>query len=154
MRWMKWRAISARPYCTTAVLASDHPCAGIRMGIRLLNPTDRAQLAQAVRAFTPYVPRNPSGFNTHSVAGRAAALAERVYSPLESLGRVGYVEPIVMRRAGGVVRLEMEVFLTSAARLAWAKEMGCRWDASVCAVAARGGHLEVLKWARAQGCPW
>jgi hypothetical protein len=25
---------------------------------------------------------------------------------------------------------------------------------STCAAIARGGHLEMLKWAREQGCPW
>jgi hypothetical protein len=24
----------------------------------------------------------------------------------------------------------------------------------LCSTAARGGHLEVLQWARANGCPW
>ena len=28
------------------------------------------------------------------------------------------------------------------------------WDGWTCSKAARGGHLEVLKWARANGCPW
>jgi hypothetical protein len=28
------------------------------------------------------------------------------------------------------------------------------WDAWTCAYAAKGGHLEVLKWARENGCPW
>ena len=30
----------------------------------------------------------------------------------------------------------------------------CPWDSRVCNEAARGGHLEVLRWARSQGCPW
>ena len=30
---------------------------------------------------------------------------------------------------------------------------GCPWDELVCAEAAKGGHLEVLKWPRAEGCP-
>ena len=28
------------------------------------------------------------------------------------------------------------------------------WDEKTCADAAEGGHLEVLQWARANGCPW
>ncbi|CAN0596974.1 unnamed protein product, partial [Ectocarpus sp. 12 AP-2014] len=28
------------------------------------------------------------------------------------------------------------------------------WDKTVCAEAARAGHLEVLKWAREAGCEW
>ena len=30
---------------------------------------------------------------------------------------------------------------------------GCPWDELVCAEAAKGGHLEVLKWLRAEGAP-
>ena len=36
----------------------------------------------------------------------------------------------------------------------WARLNGCPWDASACGYAAKGGHLEVLKWARLNGCPW
>ena len=38
--------------------------------------------------------------------------------------------------------------------LKWARENGCPWDVGTCACAAEGGHLEVLKWARENGCPW
>jgi hypothetical protein len=31
---------------------------------------------------------------------------------------------------------------------------GCPWDAYTCAVAALGGHFEMLHWAHANGCPW
>ena len=30
---------------------------------------------------------------------------------------------------------------------------GCPWDARTCAFARERGHLEVLIWAREQGCP-
>ena len=45
--------------------------------------------------------------------------------------------------------------------LRWAREQGCPWDESIddfdfdfdcCALAARGGHLEVLMWLREHGC--
>ena len=36
--------------------------------------------------------------------------------------------------------------------LQWARANGCEWDANVCAQAAEGGHLEVLKWAHLNGC--
>ena len=29
-----------------------------------------------------------------------------------------------------------------------------QWDWRTCAFAAGGGHLEVLKWLHANGCPW
>ena len=38
--------------------------------------------------------------------------------------------------------------------LKWARENGCPWDSNTCANAALNGHLEVLKWARENGCPW
>ena len=38
--------------------------------------------------------------------------------------------------------------------LQWARENGCPWDFRTCEAAARGGHLEVLQWAREHGCPW
>ena len=38
--------------------------------------------------------------------------------------------------------------------LNYARANGCPWDEGTCAAAARGGHLEVLQWARANGCPW
>jgi hypothetical protein len=39
--------------------------------------------------------------------------------------------------------------------LQWAHANGCpAWDQSTCRVAAMGGHLEVLQWAQANGCPW
>ena len=37
--------------------------------------------------------------------------------------------------------------------LKWARENGCGWDGWTCANAAEGGHLEVLKWAVENGCP-
>jgi hypothetical protein len=38
--------------------------------------------------------------------------------------------------------------------LKYARSNGCPWDEGTCAAAARGGHLDVLRWARANGCPW
>ena len=38
--------------------------------------------------------------------------------------------------------------------LRWAREHGCDWDEETCAEAAWGGHLAVLMWAREHGCPW
>ena len=38
--------------------------------------------------------------------------------------------------------------------LKWARSQGCPWDAETSLHAANSGHLEVLKWARSQGCPW
>ena len=38
--------------------------------------------------------------------------------------------------------------------LQWARAEGCPWDELTCQGAAAKGHLEVLQWARAKGCPW
>ena len=39
--------------------------------------------------------------------------------------------------------------------LDWARANGCPWDrVATCACAARRGHLDVLQWARANGCEW
>ena len=38
--------------------------------------------------------------------------------------------------------------------LKWARANGCPWgNEKTCAFAAKGGHLAVLKWARENGCP-
>ena len=45
-------------------------------------------------------------------------------------------------------------FVRSVALLRWARANGCPWDERTCAAVAAGGNLEVLKWARENGCPW
>src|ERR1700722_7617216 len=35
--------------------------------------------------------------------------------------------------------------------LTWARTNGCPWDERICALAAEDGHLEVLQWAHANG---
>jgi len=37
--------------------------------------------------------------------------------------------------------------------LQWARANGCPWDKRTCHAAAEVGHLEVLQWACANGCP-
>ena len=36
--------------------------------------------------------------------------------------------------------------------LKWARAKGCPWDDNTCAWAALNGHFEVLEWAEANGC--
>jgi hypothetical protein len=38
--------------------------------------------------------------------------------------------------------------------LIWARQNGCNWDWRTCANAAKNGHQEVIKWARQNGCEW
>jgi hypothetical protein len=37
--------------------------------------------------------------------------------------------------------------------LQWLRANGCQWDWLVCLFAAKNGHKAVLHWARANGCP-
>jgi hypothetical protein len=36
----------------------------------------------------------------------------------------------------------------------WARKNGCPWNYATCYNAAKGGHLAVLQWARENECPW
>lgn len=36
----------------------------------------------------------------------------------------------------------------------WCRSNGCPWDERTCTSAALRGHLDILKWLRANGCPW
>ena len=38
--------------------------------------------------------------------------------------------------------------------LKWARAKGCPWNSLTCRRAAGGGHLDLLKWARDNGCEW
>ena len=38
--------------------------------------------------------------------------------------------------------------------LQWARANGCPWNEMTCSGAATGGHLDVLRWAHEKGCPW
>ncbi|CAM9772472.1 unnamed protein product [Laminaria digitata] len=38
--------------------------------------------------------------------------------------------------------------------LTWARANGCPWDIHVCSEAASKGYLEILIWAHRNGCPW
>ncbi len=38
--------------------------------------------------------------------------------------------------------------------LKWTRQQGCYWNSSICEFAAEDGKLEVLKFARANGCNW
>jgi hypothetical protein len=38
--------------------------------------------------------------------------------------------------------------------LLWLRAHGCPWSPRACGSAAEGGHLSVLQWLRANGCPW
>jgi len=80
---------------------------------------------------------------------------------LAMFGRVGKASRAAvvssgLPRAGasGGVLLRLNEFLGSVQRLTWAGANDCPCVARVCALAAAGGHLDVLKWARGHGCSW
>ena len=60
-------------------------------------------------------------------------------------------------RANGGFRSEEETFAAAAFGGDWETlrflvKDRCRWDSRTCREAARGGHADVLKWARSEGC--
>jgi hypothetical protein len=38
--------------------------------------------------------------------------------------------------------------------LQWARENGCPWHIETCTYAVKNCHMDILKWARENGCPW
>ena len=103
--------------------------------------------------------------------GRLRAVSRRMRDAVDATGReikvvrdwhaanLGYLSLLKDRHTRGV--LKSKRYLCEAAAkgghlevLKWARENGCPWDENTCAYAALGGHLEVMKWARENGCPW
>ena len=37
--------------------------------------------------------------------------------------------------------------------LQWARNNGCEWDSQTCKVAKLNGYLDIVEWARTNGCP-
>ena len=74
------------------------------------------------------------------------------------------LERIMVEKAYGIDRTFLRykssmVCLLAAGRgylnvLQWARANGCPWDSTICCSAAGMGHFDVLQWARANGCPW
>ena len=91
--------------CRAAVLAPGLPCAGTRVGLRQLNPEDRARLAGAVRTLSPvmgYSHATPLGHSGHSGTWRpptclARSCAARNEGALHVYWVAGLIKP---RRAG------------------------------------------------------
>jgi hypothetical protein len=57
------------------------------------------------------------------------------------------------------LRLERRLTLWAArgghlAVLQWARANGGDWNGGTCQVAAKGGHHTLLQWAWPDGCPW
>ena len=103
--------------------------------------------------------------------GRLRAVSRRMRDAVDATGReikklsdwnamhLGYFYVLKDRHLRGL--LENDNYLCPAAAkgghlevLKWLRENGCPWDEETCRYAAYGGHFEVLKWARANDCPW
>jgi hypothetical protein len=88
---------------------------------------------------------------------RGVRLSTRIGSAFCSVGKLAWavlsgglpLRGSLLLRAAGSGQLE---------RLGWLRVRGCAWEPSwdgedCCSSAAAGGHLTVLQWARADGCP-
>ena len=124
----RWRAfVAARKACPLLDLLQRFPDCFKKEVLERLDPTDRTMVAQVGRPW----------------------LAAMLASELPRLPK------------GVRVRLRLSEFCTSVERLPWAKANGCPWGVlcryglfSPCALAAEGGHLEVVQWAREHGSQW
>jgi hypothetical protein len=89
-----------------------------------------------------------------------AATGHRVkMATWEHATRFGYLSTLKHRHQQG--RLELSEYLLQLAAetgqlevVKWLRANGCPWDEMTCSWAAQGGRLEVLQWLRANGCPW
>ena len=73
-------------------------------------------------------------------------------------GIVGYAQ-VRPKMVGSVSDFKNRILDRSPLRghlevLKWARDNGCDWNERTCASAALRGHLEVLKWAQENGCKW
>merc|ERR1711977_664707 len=52
--------------------------------------------------------------------------------------------------------MKLAAFQGSVETMKWLRSLDppCPWDRHSCLSAASGGHLEVLKWLKREGCPW
>ena len=94
-----------------------------------------------------------SAVERHQRRGRL----ERQQLPCDTAARVGNLEKLKEFRADDTPWGSTCWAAASGGHikvLQWARAKGCPWSEWTCSSAARGGHLEVLQWARANGCPW
>ena len=134
-------------------LPDDLVVAHILGSANLSDPTDVARLTAVSR-----------GMRAAVAATKRADLATKVITvkkPEEGEAvKKGYLSTLKHMHSRGRLSRKNDL-CEDAARgghlemLKWARENGCPWDELTCAaIAAYGGHLEVLKWARENDCPW
>ena len=50
--------------------------------------------------------------------------------------------------------IEAATFNGNLEAVQYTRTLGISWNSYTCSNAARNGHLQLLKWARVNGCPW
>jgi hypothetical protein len=110
----------------------------------------------------PSICRPGTALATTQVSSPGSGPRRRV--DLALLGRTGSavrtaVKRLDLPRVGGSPEepfVDITPFCKSLSTFVWAVANGCRWQlVETCGTLARGGHLEVLMWAREQGwCSW
>ena len=132
-------------------LPDDLVVAHILGSANLSDPTDVARLTAVSR-----------GMRAAVAATKRAVLATKLTMKKPEEGesvKKGYLSTLKHMHSRGRLSRKKDL-CEDAARgghlevLKLARENGCPWDEETCADAAEGGHLEVLQWARENGCPW
>jgi len=88
-------------------------------------------------------------------------LMSDIFEPQTGIAAVqgGNIECVRLALDNGFSLLESEVCAIAARNgnlemLKFLRGNGCPFSEETCADAAEGGHLELLRWARENGCPW
>ena len=138
------------------------------LGEALITTTELLELRKAVRgleereaAREPLLERlavdAPDVLNAHVLSrlddGDLAVLA----TVNRKMRDVVFESPVGDVRDVAAVRRELAVvdnFVGSVGRLAWAKDQGgCPWEPRTFTCIAKGGNVEVARWAKERGCP-
>ena len=132
-------------------LPDDLVVAHILGSANLSDPTDVARLTAVSR-----------GMRAAVAATKRAVLATKLTVKKPEEGEAvmkGYLSTLKHMHSRGRLSRKKDL-CEDAARgghlevLKWARANDCPWDEWTCAEAAENGHLEVLQWARENGCPW
>jgi hypothetical protein len=116
-----------------------------------LEDGDRAMLALVSRSMRDVVFDSPDG-DVRDVAAVRRELA-RVPDFVGSIGRLTWAKE--QRGCPWIAATFMCIARGGNVEVArWAKERGCPWNEETCFLAAFGGHLKMLQWLRANGAPW
>jgi len=122
-----------------------------------LDPPARIALARTGRAFRDVMfPRSifPSGLPRSETTTTGDGGRARINEISEFLGSV---ERLAWANSSGCTRVcAFAAFGGHLAVLRWAREQDppCPWSSYTCSQAAKAGQLEALQWARAHGCDW